>query len=150
MLPDAPWNLPVPPAAVPSWVRNEIDAFIHQRLVEKGVQPAREADRVTLIRRLSFDIIGLPPTPAEVRDFVDDDDPAASTKVVDRLLDSPHYGERWGRHWLDVARFGESDGFERNNARKNLWPYRDWVVRAFHQNLPFDQFTREQLAGGRC
>ena len=108
---------------------------------------AAEADRRTLIRRLSFDLIGLPPTPEEVEAFVDDPAADAYEKLVDRLLASPHYGERWARHWLDVVRFGESNGFERDQLRPNAWPYRDWVVAALNGDLPYDEFVRLQLAG---
>src|SRR5207344_2111021 len=98
----------------------------------RGLEPSSEADRRTLIRRLSFDLLGLPPTPDEVDAFVGDADPRAYEKLVDRLLGSPHYGERWARHWLDIVRFGESDGFERDLPRPNAWPYRDWVVSVFN------------------
>jgi hypothetical protein len=130
-----------------SWPRNEIDRFVLAKLEEAGLGPAPEADRRTLIRRLSFDLTGLPPSPEEVEAFVTDDDPLAYERLVDRLLASPHYGERWGRHWLDVVRFGESQGFERNKIRDNAWRYRDWVVSAFNRDLPYDEFVRLQIAG---
>src|SRR5206468_7882674 len=100
-----------------------------------------------LIRRLSFDLIGLPPSPEAVNAFVNDSRPGAYRRLVDRLLASPHHGERWGRHWLDIVRFGESDGFERDLPRFNAWPYRDWVVDALNAKLPYDEFVRLQLAG---
>lgn len=126
---------------------NAIDAFIVARLEREGLQLAPEADRRTLVRRLSFDLTGLPPTPQEIADFTQDRDPQAYEKLVDRLLASPHYGERWGRHWLDVIRFGESQGYERNRIRENAWRYRDWVIDAFNTNLPYNQFVRDQIAG---
>ncbi|TWU06912.1 Planctomycete cytochrome C [Symmachiella macrocystis] len=124
-----------------------IDQFIHNKLAEKNLAPAPPADRRTLIRRLSFDLLGLPPSPEEVDAFVADDSPDAYAKLVERLLNSPHYGERWARHWLDVVRYGESAGFERDALRDNFWPYRDWVVQALNADMPYDEFTRLQLAG---
>src|SRR5579864_1055251 len=129
------------------WVRNPIDQFIAARLANEGLQPSAEADRATLIRRLKFDLLGLPPTPEEVKAFVQDKNAAAYEKLVDRYLASPHFGERWARHWLDVVRFAESHGFETNTARPSAWPYRDYVIRSFNENKPYDQFIREQLAG---
>jgi mono/diheme cytochrome c family protein len=126
---------------------NPIDHFILHRLDQAGFKPSPEADRRTLIRRLSFDLIGLPPTPEEVEDFINDRNPRAYEKLVDRLLDSPHYGERWARHWLDIVRFGESQGFERNKLRPSVWKYRDFVVEAFNSDLPYDDFVRWQIAG---
>jgi len=130
-----------------SVVRNPIDAFVAAKLAEKGLVLSPEADRRTLIRRLSFDLLGLPPAPEEVEAFVSDLDPKAYDRLVDRLLASPRYGERWARHWLDVVRFAESNGFEMNRSRPNAWPYRDYVIRAFNEDKPFDRFVREQLAG---
>ncbi len=127
--------------------RNDIDRFILARLEERGLNAAPEADRRALIRRLSFDLIGLPPEPGEVERFLADATPDAYEKLVDRLLASPHYGERWGRHWLDVVRFGESEGFERNHIRDNAWRYRDWVIQAFNRDLPYDEFVKQQIAG---
>lgn len=127
--------------------RNPIDAFVLEQLREHGLAPSPEADRRTLIRRVCFDAIGLPPSPAEVEQFVHDPDPAAYEKLVDRLLASPHFGERWARHWLDVVRFAESHGFEMNQPRTNAWPYRDYVIRAFNEDKPYDQFVVEQIAG---
>ncbi len=147
------WSLqPVEPREPPvvrdaSWPRDAIDRFVLAKLEAAGLTPAPPADRRTLIRRLSFDLIGLPPTPDEVAAFVADDHPQAYERLVERLLASPHYGERWARHWLDLARFGESNGFEYDEPRRNAWPYRDWVIDALNRDLPFDEFTRQQLAG---
>lgn len=129
------------------WVANPIDAFIASKLDAKGLQPAAEADRVTLIRRLSFDLIGIPPTPEEVDAFVVDKSTNAYEKVVDRLLASPHYGERWARHWLDLARYAESEGFKSDETRPNAWRYRDYVIKSFNENKPYDRFVKEQIAG---
>jgi mono/diheme cytochrome c family protein len=130
-----------------SQIRNPIDNFVLARLKLANLDPNKEADRRTLIRRVSFDLIGLPPSPEEVERFVADADPQAYEKLVDRLLASPRYGERWARHWLDVVRFAESDGFETNRPRLNAWPYRDYVIRSFNDDKPYDQFVREQIAG---
>lgn len=124
-----------------------IDAFIRAKLKEKGLSPAPPADKRTLIRRATFDLLGLPPTPQEVTDFLADNSPEAFDHVIDRLLTSPHYGERWGRHWLDVARYADSNGMDENIAFGNAWRYRDYVVRSFNQDKPFDQFLIEQIAG---
>jgi mono/diheme cytochrome c family protein len=141
-----PITRPNPPQATGPVV-NSIDRFILARLAPAGLGLSREADRRTLIRRVSFDLIGLPPTPEEVTAFTSDPAPGAYEKLVNRLLDSPRYGERWARHWLDVVRFAESDGFETNQPRSNAWRYRDYVIRAFNDDKPYDQFIREQLAG---
>ncbi len=147
------WSLqPVRDPAPPSvraarWVRNDVDRFVLARLEASGLHPAPEADRRTLIRRLSFDLIGLPPEPDDVERFLADTADDAYERLVDRLLASPGYGERWGRHWLDVVRFGESEGFERNHVRDNAWRYRDWVIQAFNRDLPYDEFVRQQIAG---
>ena len=129
------------------WVRNPIDAFVAARLEQEGIAPSPEADRVTLLRRLSLDLLGLPPTPQEVTAFVQDTAPDAYERVVDRLLASPHYGERWGRHWLDLARYADSDGYEKDSPRPYAYLFRDWVIDAINRDVPFDQFTIEQLAG---
>ncbi len=143
-----PIGRPEPPKVVRGdWVRNPIDAFILAGLEAKGLAPAPEADRRTLIRRLSFDLIGLPPSPEEIDAFLSDENPDAYERLVDRLLASPHYGERWGRHWLDVVRFAESHGYETNVLRENAWPYRDYVIRAFNDDVPLARFAAEQLAG---
>jgi hypothetical protein len=143
-----------PPAAPPlpevrdrAWVRSPIDHFILAKLEEKGLPPAPPADRRTLLRRVTFDLIGLPPTPEEIDAFLTDRAPDAYEKVVDRLLASPHYGERWGRRWLDVARYADSNGMDENLAYASAWRYRDWVVSAFNRGLPYDQFVRAQVAG---
>jgi Protein of unknown function (DUF1549)/Protein of unknown function (DUF1553) len=128
------------------WPRNDLDRFILARLDKEGLAPSPEADRTTLIRRLGFDLIGLPPTLEEVDAFLNDKSPDAYEKVVDRLLASPHYGERWGRQWLDAARYADSDGYEKDKPRF-VWSYRDWVVNALNRDLPYDRFLVEQLAG---
>jgi hypothetical protein len=138
---------PLPATCQTDWCRNPIDHFILARLEGHGLKSAPAADRRTLIRRLSFDLLGLPPTPEEVEAFVRDGSPRAYERLVDRLLASPHYGERWARHWLDVARFGESNGFEHDEFRKNAWRYRDWVIDALNRDLPYDEFARLQIAG---
>jgi hypothetical protein len=146
------WSL-IPPARVElpavknsSWGRNPIDAFILARLEKEGLAPAKEADRRTLIRRLSFDLTGLPPTPADVDAFVNDADPKAYEKLVDRLLASQHFGERMALYWLDVVRYADTGGYHSDNHR-DVALYRDWVIDAFNRNMPFDQFSSEQLAG---
>ncbi|MEX0792929.1 MAG: PSD1 and planctomycete cytochrome C domain-containing protein [Pirellulaceae bacterium] len=126
---------------------DSIDHFIEQKLAEHHLAPNEEADRRTLIRRATFDLLGLPPTPEEVEAFVNDADPQAYEKLIERLLASPHYGERWGRHWLDVVRYADSNGLDENIAHGTAWRYRDYVIAAFNQDKPFDQFLVEQLAG---
>ncbi len=128
-------------------VRNPVDRFVIEAQLKRGLSPSPEADRATLIRRLKFDLLGLPPTPDEVEEFVADSHEDAYERLVDRYLASPHFGERWSRHWLDVVRFAESHGFEMNNPRPNAWPYRDYVIRAFNEDKPYDEFVFEQLAG---
>ncbi len=137
----------LPPVKNAGWVRTPIDAFTLAKLEEHGLAPAPDADRTTLIRRAKLDLLGLPPTPQEVQEFIDDKSPDAYEKLIDRLLASPHYGERWARHWLDVARFAESNGFEMNQPRPNAWPFRDYVIEAFNADKPYTQFIIEQLAG---
>ncbi len=127
-------------------LRNPIDLFVRSRLLEARLTPAPEAERTTLIRRVALDLIGLPPTPAEVNAFVNDSSPDAYEKLVDRLLASPQYGERWARRWLDLARYADTNGYEKDRPR-SIWPYRDWVIDALNADLPFDQFTIKQLAG---
>ncbi|MCE9530124.1 MAG: DUF1549 domain-containing protein [Planctomycetes bacterium] len=150
------WSLqklvrPKPPAGEKAaWGNNAIDDFIRAGLAAKGLSPAPVADRVTLIRRVTFDLTGLPPTPEEIYGFVRNsgaDPQAAYERVVDRLLASPHYGERWGRHWLDAVRFAESHGFERDQPREHFWRYRDWVIKSFKDDRPYADFVRQQLAG---
>jgi hypothetical protein len=138
-------NLPVGGVAAGEGV-HPIDAFIRARLRQEGMESAPEADRVTLLRRLHFDVVGLPPTLEEVDAFLADTSPGAYRRVVDRLLASPHYGERWGRHWLDAARYADSDGFEKDKPRF-IWMYRDWVVGALNRDLPYDRFIVDQIAG---
>jgi mono/diheme cytochrome c family protein len=144
-----PITKPTPPSIANHQppVTNPIDAFILARLEKSGLQPSPGADRATLIRRLTYDLTGLPPTPEEVNAFVRDRSANAYERVVDRLLASPRYGERWGRHWLDVARYTESQGFEYDHMRENAWHYRDYVIRAFNDDKPYDRFMREQIAG---
>ena len=142
----APERPDVPAVARRDWSRNAIDRFILARLDKEKIAPSPEADRATLLRRVSLDLTGLPPTPAESAAFLADRAPDAYERVVDRLLASPHYGERWGRHWLDVARYADSNGYT-IDAPRPIWKYRDWVIDALNRDMPFDQFTIEQLAG---
>jgi hypothetical protein len=141
-----PQRAPLPEAKYQRWPRNPIDHFILARLEKENLRPASEADKPTLIRRVTFDLTGLPPTPAEVDAFLADKQPEAYERVVDRLLQSPRYGEHEARYWLDAVRYGDTHGLHLDNER-SLWSYRDWVVDAFNRNLPFDQFTIEQIAG---
>jgi len=126
---------------------NPIDRFLEKSRLEKGLKPAPRADRVTLLRRAYMDLIGLPPTPAQTAEFLADHSPDAWERLIDNLLASPHYGERWGRHWLDVARYADSNGFEHDYDRPNAWRYRDYVIRAFNQDKPYNVFLAEQIAG---
>lgn len=144
-----PVRRPEPPPIIKDagWPKNALDRFVLASLEAKGLHPAAEADKRTLIRRVTFDLLGLPPSPEEVERFVSDARPQAYEELVERLLASPHYGERWARHWLDVVRYGESQGFERDKLRSNAWQYRDWVVESFNNDLPFDEFIRLQIAG---
>ncbi len=135
------------PPLPPHTAGNPIDRFIAGRLADNGQSLSPEADRRTLIRRLKLDLLGLPPTPEEVEEFIRDTTPNAYEKLVARYLASPHHGERWARHWLDVVRFAESNGFETNQPRKNAWHYRDWVIQSLNEDKPYDRFVREQLAG---
>ena len=155
-LPAAPekfWSLvppvdPVPPTVKnATWVKNPVDAFVLGKLEEKNLSPARAADKRTLLRRATYDLTGLPPTPREVQAFLSDASPRAFEKVIDRLLASPRYGERWGRHWLDVARYADSNGLDENLVYKNAFRYRDYVIQAFNKDKPYDEFLKEQLAG---
>ncbi len=143
---------PVTKPAVPAvkkrtWIKSPVDAFILQKLEASALKPAAAADKVTLLRRATFDLTGLPPTPEEVDAFVNDRSPKAFERVVDRLLASPRYGEKWARHWLDVARYAESDGFKADDTRPHVWRYRDYVIRAFNADKPYDRFIKEQIAG---
>ncbi len=130
-----------------TWVRNPIDAFVLARLEEKRVPPAARADKITLLRRATLDLTGLPPRPEDVDAFLADKSPRAFEKVVERLLASPHYGERWARHWLDLARYAESEGFKSDETRPHVWRYRDYVIRSFNEDKPYDRFVQEQIAG---
>ena len=140
-----PVQAPVPD--VVSRFQHPIDRFLEQARQEKGLEPAPRAARLTLLRRAYLDLIGLPPSPAETAAFLADTAPGAWERLIDTLLASPHYGERWGRHWLDVARYADSSGFEHDYDRPNAWRYRDYVIRAFNQDKPYDVFLKEQIAG---
>ncbi len=129
-----------------AWVRTPIDSFVLARLEREGLPPSREADRETLVRRLYLDLVGLPPTPEEAQQFVDDTSPTAYEALVDRLLAAPSYGERWARKWLDLARYADTNGYEKDRPR-SIWPFRDWVIQAFNADMPFDEFSIRQLAG---
>src|SRR6478752_310788 len=148
------WSLqPIRSPAVPKVldagpdIQNEVDRFIIARLRAHGMSPAPRADRRTLIRRVYFDLLGLPPSCDEVETFVHDTSPNSYEKLIDHLLASPHYGERWGRYWLDVARYAETCGYERDQVKPGVWKYRDWVIAAFNTDLPYERFVLEQLAG---
>lgn len=147
------WSLqPLKPSVPPTspnsgWGKNPIDAFVDARRSVAGLHPAPEADRRTLIRRLSFDLLGLPPTPAMINEFLEDTSDSAYEHLTDRLLNSAHYGERWARHWLDIVRFGESNGFEYDQPRDNAWHYRNWVINALNDDMPYTEFVQLQLAG---
>jgi hypothetical protein len=138
---------PLPAVKDPTWGINPIDRFILAGLEAKGLRPNPPAGKRELIRRLTYNLIGLPPTPEEVEAFVNDPSPGAYERLVDRLLDSPHYGEKWGRHWLDLVRFAETNSYERDNPKPNAWRYRDYVIRSFNADKPYDRFIQEQLAG---
>ncbi len=137
----------IPAVKNSAWVRSPIDAFVLSALEAKALNPAKPADKRTIIRRATYDLTGLPPTPADVADFLADKSPGAYAAAVDRLLASPRYGERWGRHWLDVARYADSNGLDENLVYKNAFRYRDYVIAAFNKDKPYDQFLQEQLAG---
>jgi hypothetical protein len=136
-----------PPVKVTGWIRNPIDAFIQTKLEEKGLRHAPMADRLTLIRRAYFDLVGLPPPPERVENFVKNPNPNAFAKLIDELLASKQYGERWGRHWLDVARYADTGGYETDIYVKNAWRYRDNVVKSFNDDTPYNRFVQEHLAG---
>ena len=142
----APVIHPLPTVQNQTWSKNEIDRFVLARLEAEHVQPSLAADRPTLIRRVSLDLIGLPPTPAEVDAFVADTSPQAYEKLIDRLLASPHYGERWARQWMDLARYADTNGYEKDRPR-SMWPWRDWVITAINDDMPFSEFTIKQIAG---
>ena len=137
----------VPKVDDAAWGKHPIDAFIYAKLAENGLEPNVPADRIALIRRASYNLTGLPPTPEEVQAFVNDDQPGAWERVIDRLLDSPHYGEQWARHWMDIARYAETNGYERDGKKRNIWRYRDYLIRAFNSDTPYDRFIKEQVAG---
>jgi len=141
------WSLQPVSEVEPPRAGHPIDAFIREKLATERLAPLPHADRRTLIRRLYFNLLGLPPTPEAVNQFVADADPHAYERLVARLLDSPHFGERWARHWLDIAHYADTHGFERDKRRDNAWPYRDYVIRSFNSDKPYDQFLREQIAG---
>jgi hypothetical protein len=136
-----------PKVADAGWARTPVDRFILARLEAKSLRPMPEADRGTLLRRVTFDLTGLPPTPGELKSFLASEEPDAYEQVIERLLASPRYGERWGQHWLDVARYADTDGFEYDAIRPNAWRYRDWVISAFDEDLPYAEFVRRQIAG---
>lgn len=136
-----------PPKAGGKWARNDIDHFIAAKQAEQKLKPAPEADRHELVRRVYFDLHGLPPTKEQIDTFVNDTDPKAYEKLVDELLASPHYGERWAQHWLDLVRYAESDGYNADAYRPSVWPYRDYVIKSLNDDKPYDQFVKEQLAG---
>ena len=146
-------NPPVPDVQDTNWVNTPVDAFIVAKLEDNGMKPSPLADKRTLIRRATFDLIGLPPTLKETKDFLDDDSPDAFAKVVDRLLASPHYGERWGRYWLDTARYADTKGDVKKNKEDfhypYAWTYRDYVIRAFNEDKPYNQFIVEQIAADK-
>ena len=137
----------VPMISADEWSRNEIDSFVLKKLNDEGLKPAPEASHQVLLRRLCFDLTGLPPTLEQIDEFLNDDSPKAYERLVDRLLRSQAYGERWAQHWLDLARFAETDGFEHDKVRPDAWKYRDWVIKAFNDDMPYDEFVRLQLAG---
>jgi len=130
-----------------AWIRNPIDAFVLEKLRAHNLDPSVEADRLILIRRLTFDLLGLPPTPDQIEESVHDTTPDAYDRLVERLLTSPHYGERWAQHWLDITRFAETEGFEYDRHLAHAWRYRDYVIQSFQNDLPYDQFVPEQLPG---
>ncbi len=140
-------NPPIPQIEGTDWARNPVDKFILAAQQARGLRPLPIAGRMTLIRRVTFDLTGLPPTPDEVLAFVGDESPDAYEKLIDRLLASPAYGERWAQHWLDIARFAETDGFEHDHVRPNAWRFRDWVIDALNADMPYDEFVRVQIAG---
>src|SRR6185295_1135988 len=138
---------PPPPAKDQHASRNSIDAFVRAKLTEQGLAPSPEADRRTLLRRVYFDLVGLPPTPEQMRAFLADDRPGAYERVVDDLLASPRYGERWARHWMDAAHFAETHGHDQDRIRTNAWPYRDYLIASFNSDKPYQRFVQEQVAG---
>ena len=144
-----PVRYPAPAVRNEGWSRHPVDAFLAKAMEERGLEPAPEADARTLVRRAYLDLTGLLPAPAETAAFINDPAPDRWERLIDRLLASPHYGERWGRHWLDVARYADSNGFEHDFDRPNAWRYRDYVIRSFNQDKPYDVFLKEQIGGRR-
>ena len=150
--PSGPWwaiqplSRPIVPNAAP-WGRNPIDGFILATMKSKGLTPSPEADRRALIRRLTFDLHGLPPTPEAIDAFLSDKHPDAYERLVDRLLASPRYGERWARHWLDQVHYADTHGYDKDKPRRNAWRYRDYVIKSLNEDKPYDRFVREQIAG---
>ena len=140
---------PAPPAVSErkDWGTNPIDNFILRRLLDNDIQPSERSSKQTLIRRVTLDLIGIPPTPEDVSAFLDDDRPGAYQRVVDRLLASPRYGEKWARPWLDLCHYADTDGYLTDQLRPVAWRYRDWLINSLNQNKPFDEFTIEQVAG---
>jgi hypothetical protein len=143
----APKLQPLPAVKHGNWVRRPLDQFILARLETEGLGPSPEADKSALLRRVSLDLTGLPPTPEEQAAFLADSSAGAYEKQVDRLLASPRYGERWASLWLDLARYADTKGYEKDAERPGVWPYRDWVIDAFNRNVPYDRFVITQLAG---
>ncbi len=141
-----PHQAPLPQVHAAAWVRNPIDRFVLSQIEKAGLKPSEQADKYSLIRRVYLDLIGIPPTPKQTEAFVNDHRQDAYERAVDQLLASPHYGERWGRKWLDLARYADTNGYEKDRPR-SVWPYRDWVINALNRDMPFDQFTIEQIAG---
>ena len=141
-----PKKAPLPKVSQTDWIENPIDAFVLKRLDDEGLQPSPDADPMRLVRRLYLDLIGIPPTPEQADMFVHSDDPMAYEKLVDELLQSPHYGQRWATPWLDLVRYADTNGYEKDRPR-SIWPYRDWVIKALNSDIPYDQFTIEQMAG---
>ena len=137
----------VPEVSKDEWSQNPIDAFVISKQEELGLKPSLEADKRTLIRRLTYDLHGLPPSPEQTEDFINDDSPDAYDKLVDKLMDSPRFGERWARHWLDVVHYGETHGYDKDKRRANAWPYRDYVINAFNKDTPYSRFIEDQIAG---
>ena len=137
----------LPPVKQQDWIKTPIDQFVLARLEKKGITPSARASRSTLIRRVYLDLLGLLPSAQEVEEYLNDQRIDAYQQMVDRALKSPHYGERWGRHWLDLARYADSDGYEKDRARPHAWRYRDWVINSLNADMPFDQFTIAQIAG---
>ena len=142
-----PQSIAPPAVEQTDWPRDEIDHFVLARMEEEGLKPVSDANRQTLVRRVYFDLVGLPPSPQQIDAFVNDNSTDALAKLIDQLLDSPQFGERWGRHWLDVVRFAESSGMEFNFTYPHAWPYRDYVIDSLNQDKPYDVFLREQIAG---